>query len=50
MGTLQDGPSRKTPANFTAWHDSLASSHVLHTWPFHGLLLVSYSQASRKFH
>ena len=42
----QDGPSRETLANFTTWHDSLTSNHVLHLWPFRELLLASYSQAS----
>ena len=24
----------ETLAKFTTWHDSSASTHVLHTWPF----------------
>ena len=40
-GTSRDGPSRETLMNLIAWRDSSASSHVLHTWPFRGLLLAS---------
>ena len=43
--TSWDGLSCEVLANLMVWHDSLASSHVLHTWPFHGLL---YLQASHE--
>ena len=39
--TLRDGPSHETLVNLTAWHDSLVSNHVFHTWPFRRLLLAS---------
>ena len=38
---LRNGPSRETLAKLIAWHDSSSFSHVLHTWPFRGLLLTS---------
>ena len=41
--TSRDGPSHETLVNLTALNDSSASSHVLHMWPFRGLLLTSYS-------
>ena len=39
--TLRVGPSCETLVNLTAWHDSSTSNHVLHTWPFCGLLIMS---------
>ena len=41
QNVLRDDPSCETLMNLIALHDSLASSHVLHAWPFRGLLLAS---------
>ena len=41
VGPLRVSPSRETVAKMTAWHDSSPSSHVLHMWLFHELLLAS---------
>ena len=35
--TSREGFTRETLAKLTAWHDSLASSHVLLMWLFRGL-------------
>ena len=35
-GISRDGLSCKVLVNLTAWHDSSASSHMLHIWPFAG--------------
>ena len=44
-GYLARWPFSRSTCKMTGWHDSLSSSHVLHMWPFCGLL---YSRASHE--
>ena len=44
------GPSCEKVTKMTAWQDSSSSNHVLHTWPFRGLLLMSYLRANREIY
>ena len=49
-GYLARWPFSRSTHEMIGWHDFSASSHVLHTWPFAGYFLVSFSRASRELH
>ena len=44
-GNLARWPFSQSTSKMIGRHDSSTSSHVLHTWPFHELLLASFSQS-----